>query len=423
MAQIMAEGSSKVESQEVENAQSGLGEGRAGRVGKEGSLKHRILSRPSINLPTAVASCCPEESMHSSSNGSHSPLSSSSSSSSTPVASPASSAHCSNGASSNYAGAVEAKRPLPVEKLAACSCPQAAKSDLRLSSTSLPAFIKSTSVITAAHLPSPKASTYQPHQFTRGSLIQLANGSLKTIENMSSDDFIRSAAASPNLKVDFSEIARIEKAVKAAGRGVGSAGPTMVVYFRPRKRQGTEVAVEACEDHPFFVLGKGWSSACPAATMGRFGLHVVQLNAGDTCISLSYKEVMAPLVSAPPLHPTVLAQQQPPPSVMPPPPKPQWTSPAACKRQNTATHSPFIIPNSGREGSAVSQAKSPPATTDGRGRMVVAAAYPASAGVGGQSCAAGAASSAETQRSFIDVNAFRRWSAPEDDRFLDGFQK
>ena len=49
----------------------------------------------------------------------------------------------------------------------------------------------------------------------------------------------------------------------------------------------------------------------------------------------------------------------------------------------------------------------------------------------GQSCAstagASTSASADIQRSFslngTDVNAFRRWSAPEDDRFLDGFQK
>jgi Ataxin-1 and HBP1 module (AXH) len=53
---------------------------------------------------------------------------------------------------------------------------------------------------------------------------------------------------------------------------------------------GVQVAVEACEDHPFFVVGKGWSSTSPAATHARFGLQVAQLVAGDTCISLSYKE-------------------------------------------------------------------------------------------------------------------------------------
>lgn len=402
---------------------------RAGRVGKEGSLKHRILSRPSIDLPGKFSASSPDESMQSSSNGSRS---SPSSSSTTPVASPGSS-HSSNGVSYSRNDPVgNLKRPHPVDKHGESPSGYPLlplKSELNISTNSSPSSpirspnsIKSGTVVSPLHFSSPsKMAGYQPHQFARGSLIQLANGSLKTVESMSSDDFIRSANASPNLKVDFSEIARIEKTAIAGG--TGPSGPSMVVYFRPRNRPGSHVAVEACEDHPFFVLGKGWSSACPSATMGRFGLNVVQLNAGDTCISLSCKELVPAALVTPTVNPTSLAH---PPAVMPPPPKPQWISPlgSSSKRQHTGAYSPFIAPTSGREATSVGHVQSPTVKNDEnncrRGTLIT-----------GQSCASSAgastSASADIQRSFslngTDVNAFRRWSAPEDDRFLDGFQK
>lgn len=55
---------------------------------------------------------------------------------------------------------------------------------------------------------------YPPH-FMRGSIIQLANGDLKRVEDLRTDDFANSADISPDLKIDSSQVVQIEE---VAGR-------------------------------------------------------------------------------------------------------------------------------------------------------------------------------------------------------------
>jgi hypothetical protein len=55
----------------------------------------------------------------------------------------------------------------------------------------------------------------------------------------------------------------------------------MTIYF--------QVTVEADLEHPFFVFGQGWSSACPDRTLARYNLGCLELKVGDVCISLTHR--------------------------------------------------------------------------------------------------------------------------------------
>jgi len=50
---------------------------------------------------------------------------------------------------------------------------------------------------------------HYPAHFTKGSVIQLANGDLKRIEDLSTDDFVRSAEISKDLCIDTSVVQSI----------------------------------------------------------------------------------------------------------------------------------------------------------------------------------------------------------------------
>ena len=51
-----------------------------------------------------------------------------------------------------------------------------------------------------------------------------------------------------------------------------------------------QVAVEATLEHPFFVVGHGWSSSSPDHTLAKYRLPCKQLRVGDVCISLTHCE-------------------------------------------------------------------------------------------------------------------------------------
>jgi hypothetical protein len=168
--------------------------------GKEGSLKHRILSRP-----TGGASSTDD-----SNSRSHSGTS-------TPVPSPGSSSHSDR---VDLLNTTPKKRPRISDHNSDSSCSNTPHSELSKSTNSTPC---------RSPNPAPPHHPYQPNQFNRGSLIQLANGELKAIEAMSSEDFVKSAASSPNLRVEFTEIARVD-------RHIVHGQETIVVHFRVGNR-------------------------------------------------------------------------------------------------------------------------------------------------------------------------------------------
>jgi hypothetical protein len=51
---------------------------------------------------------------------------------------------------------------------------------------------------------------YPPH-FMKGSIIELANGELKRVEDLRTDDFVNSASVSGDLRIDSSTVVKIEE--------------------------------------------------------------------------------------------------------------------------------------------------------------------------------------------------------------------
>ncbi|XP_045703088.1 ataxin-1 [Phyllostomus hastatus] len=120
-----------------------------------------------------------------------------------------------------------------------------------------------------------------PPYFMKGSIIQLANGELKKVEDLKTEDFIQSAEISNDLKIDSSTVERIED-----GHGPGVA----VIQFAVGEHRA-QVSVEVLVEYPFFVFGQGWSSCCPERTSQLFDLPCSKLSVGDVCISLTLKNL------------------------------------------------------------------------------------------------------------------------------------
>lgn len=155
------------------------------------------------------------------------------------------------------------------------------------------------------------ASTQLPPYFMKGSIIQLANGELKRVEDLKTEDFIQSAEISSDLKIDSSTVERVE----------GSQASSFAVLQFAVGEHRTQVSVEVLAEHPFFVFGKGWSSCCPERTSQLFGLPCSKLTVGDVCISLTLRN----------LKNGSLNKGQAAADNGPPPRHPRNYSPAACR--------------------------------------------------------------------------------------------
>ncbi|KAK4876945.1 hypothetical protein RN001_009451 [Aquatica leii] len=116
--------------------------------------------------------------------------------------------------------------------------------------------------------------------FTKGSLIQLANGELRRVEDMRTEDFVNSAERSPELRLADSTVVRIEE------NPITGTGTVTLSYNQRR----TQVEFEASLEHPFFVYGQGWASCAPDRTLQTYGLKVHRLQVGDILISLTPRE-------------------------------------------------------------------------------------------------------------------------------------
>uniref|UniRef100_T1J561 AXH domain-containing protein n=1 Tax=Strigamia maritima TaxID=126957 RepID=T1J561_STRMM len=119
-----------------------------------------------------------------------------------------------------------------------------------------------------------------PAHFVKGSIIQLANGELKSVEELRTEDFVQSADMSSDLKIDSSTVVRIEE---------NAAANTSILGFSVGE-QRVQVTVEAALEHPFFVFGQGWSSCLPDRTQQRYNLQCKKLQVGDVCISLTHRD-------------------------------------------------------------------------------------------------------------------------------------
>ncbi|KAF5304007.1 hypothetical protein FQA39_LY01792 [Lamprigera yunnana] len=123
--------------------------------------------------------------------------------------------------------------------------------------------------------------------FIKGALIQLANGELRRVEDMRTEDFVNSAERSPELRLADSTVVRIEE------NPITGTGTVTLSYNQRR----TQVEFESTLEHPFFVYGQGWTSCAPDRTLQIYGLKVHQLQVGDIVISLTPRESISTPVS------------------------------------------------------------------------------------------------------------------------------
>ncbi|XP_059909636.1 ataxin-1a [Gadus macrocephalus] len=158
-----------------------------------------------------------------------------------------------------------------------------------------------TSPVTApAPAPVPPAGTAAPSSspvalppfFMRGSIIQLADGELKRVEDLKTEDFIQSAEISSELKIDSSTVERIDD---------GQTPNAVVIQFAVGELKA-QVCVEVLLEYPFFVFGQGWSSCSPDRTTRLFELSCAKLCVGDVCVSLTLRGLRNGSVASP--HPT-----------------------------------------------------------------------------------------------------------------------
>ncbi|XP_020504181.2 ataxin-1 [Labrus bergylta] len=120
-----------------------------------------------------------------------------------------------------------------------------------------------------------------PPFFMRGSIIQLADGELKRVEDLKTEDFIQSAEISSELKIDSSTVERIDN---------GQSPNAVVIQFSVGALKA-QVCVEVLVEYPFFVFGQGWSSCCPDRTTQLFELSCAKLCVGDVCVSLTLRSL------------------------------------------------------------------------------------------------------------------------------------
>ncbi|XP_026189247.1 uncharacterized protein LOC113146153 [Mastacembelus armatus] len=115
-----------------------------------------------------------------------------------------------------------------------------------------------------------------PH-FTKGSLIELANGQLKRVEELRTEDFLRSADTSPEFHLSTCTVLQI-----SPNNAQGFSH--LQVHLTDRNSQEL---LKVLVEYPFFVQDKGWSSCCPQRTTHLYGLLCRQLMEGDVCLALT----------------------------------------------------------------------------------------------------------------------------------------
>ncbi|XP_061449906.1 ataxin-1-like [Rhineura floridana] len=128
--------------------------------------------------------------------------------------------------------------------------------------------------------------SHLPSHFMKGAIIQLATGELKRVEDLQTQDFVRSAEVSGGLKIDSSTVVDIQE----------SPWQGFVTLHFVVGEQQSKVSIDVPPEHPFFVYGQGWSSCSPERTARLFSLPCHRLQVGDVCISISLQSLNGRLV-------------------------------------------------------------------------------------------------------------------------------
>ena len=117
--------------------------------------------------------------------------------------------------------------------------------------------------------------------FMKGSVIQLGNGDIKNVEDLQTEDFVRSAYSSANFVLEYSRLTRlgIHKCIMLfhfftilIPEHCPVSGEFVLSFSNeaeaPEASSGSAVSAE--KDRPFFVSGQGWSSCSPASSLDRY---------------------------------------------------------------------------------------------------------------------------------------------------------
>ncbi|XP_053305118.1 ataxin-1-like [Spea bombifrons] len=175
-------------------------------------------------------------------------------------------------------GAVRLEQsPLPGAPQPASKTPGAKSPDVHIRDTQSD---RSSPHVDAAPMPPPHSAALPSH-FMKGAIIQLATGELKRVEDLQTQDFVRSAEVSGGLKIDSSTVVDIQE----------SQWPGFVTLHFVVGEQQSKVCLDVPPEHPFFVYGQGWSSCSPRQTTHLFALPCHRLQVGDVCISISLQSI------------------------------------------------------------------------------------------------------------------------------------
>ncbi|XP_035500589.2 mediator of RNA polymerase II transcription subunit 1.1 [Scophthalmus maximus] len=190
--------------------------------------------------------------------------------------------------------------------------------------------------------PHPSPPALLPH-FTKGSLIELASGRLKRVEELRTDDFLRSADSSSEFHLSSCTVLLISP---SSAQGFSH----LQVHLTDRN---TQEILKVLAEYPFFVQDRGWSSCCPQRTTQLYGLPCRQLTEGDVCLALTPKPAQSHRTLArsgsrahrvqPPARAAAESggshrEEMPPPP--PPPPLPHHPHPAAPAPPRTLAADP-----------------------------------------------------------------------------------
>uniref|UniRef100_A0A3P8SW28 Ataxin 1 like n=1 Tax=Amphiprion percula TaxID=161767 RepID=A0A3P8SW28_AMPPE len=147
----------------------------------------------------------------------------------------------------------------------------------------------------------PVSTPCNPSHFMKGAIIQLATGELKRVEDLQTQDFVRSAEVSGGLKIDSSLVMDIRPSQQRPG--------LVSLHFTVGEQQ-SKVTIDVPPEHPFFVFGQGWSSCSPERTAQLYGLTCHHLQVGDMCVSITLQQQLQPQQQKQPQHHHSQQQQQ-----------------------------------------------------------------------------------------------------------------
>lgn len=159
-----------------------------------------------------------------------------------------------------------------------------------------------TQAVASSITPTPAPSN--PSHFMKGAIIQLATGELKHVEDLQTQDFVRSAEVSGGLKIDSSMVMDIRASQQRPG--------LVSLHFTVGEQQ-SKVTIDVPPEHPFFVFGQGWSSCSPDRTAQMYGLACHHLQVGDMCVSITLQQQqqqLQPQLQKQPQHHNSQQQQQ-----------------------------------------------------------------------------------------------------------------